>query len=156
VSKDLLTPQIIGVLNVTPDSFSDGGRYATDDDAPTGDLLQLISAFLQRQADLAKEAGVRPHRIVVDPGLGKFISNDSEDSWKVLRNLERFSRLGYPLLLGASRKGFLGAVSESAAQRDPVSALVGVFAATHGISYIRTHNVSLTKQFLKTWFKLTA
>jgi len=58
-------------------------------------------------------------------------------------------------MVGASRKSFLKAAEETrASDRDPLSALIGVHLAQSGVDFIRTHNVKLTKDFIRTWNKI--
>lgn len=114
------------------------------------ELLPEVGEFLLRQARSAEELGVKRDNIILDPGLGKFLSLDPEDSWQLLSQMKQLTTLGYPILLGASRKGFLGQDNV-----DSISALLSVFGALQGISYVRVHNVKMTHQFLSTWTKLT-
>lgn len=133
------------------------------------DPVVEISNFLRERIDYATSEGITPERIIVDPGMGKFVSSDPEVSWEILRRIGDFRQLGYPLLLGASRKGFMSKLlpddissehedvfGPSFAMRfsDPISALIALHATLSGVSYIRTHNVILTREFLKSWKKL--
>jgi dihydropteroate synthase len=71
-----------------------------------GDVVADVSRELQQRVDSLAAAGVDPLRIVLDPGLG--FAKDAEHNWALLAHLDALSGLGRPLLVGASRKGFLG------------------------------------------------
>lgn len=124
--------------------------HATEEQGEYQDLVGEISQFLLRQARFAEERGVKKEQIIFDPGLGRFLSTDPEVSWHLLRSVRELCSHGYPVQLAASRKGFLGKNDT-----DPLSALLAVYGALEGISYVRTHHVRMTKQFLATWKKLT-
>ncbi|HWU23838.1 MAG TPA: dihydropteroate synthase, partial [Nocardioides sp.] len=69
------------------------------------DVVEDVRAELARRAEAAVAAGVRPERIVLDPGLG--FAKDADHNWELLASLPRLQSLGLPLLIGASRKRFL-------------------------------------------------
>ena len=70
------------------------------------DVVSEVIAELKLQIDAALESGIDKSQIVIDPGLG--FAKDAEHNWEILRNLKAFNAMGYPLLIGASRKRFLG------------------------------------------------
>ncbi|MCB0323759.1 MAG: dihydropteroate synthase [Bdellovibrionales bacterium] len=114
------------------------------------DVIAAIGDFLARRIDFSLAQGISTDRIVLDPGMGAFLSGDPEPSWTVLEQLsrlrERFS--DFPLLVGTSRKSFLGG---SVHERDPLSQLTGLIAALHGAAILRTHRVGMLQQFLSAW-----
>ena len=61
---------------------------------------------IEERVNCAIEAGVDPDQIIIDPGIG--FSKTGEHNWELLKNLDRLSLLGYPILIGASRKRYLG------------------------------------------------
>jgi dihydropteroate synthase len=96
--------------------------------------------------------GVNPRRIVVDPGLG--FSKNADQNWRLLGHLPALATLGYPVLVGASRKRFLGdliADDAPAADRDPATAITSALAAEAGAWGVRVHNVADTKAALDVW-----
>ena len=111
------------------------------------DVVKEVAEFLLERVDFALAKGVKPEKIILDPGCGAFISSDASYSWQLLRELERFVELvkPFPVYLGVSRKGFLGGPLE---QRDPVSQLVALDAVKKGASYIRTHAPGMLRTFL--------
>jgi dihydropteroate synthase len=96
--------------------------------------------------------GVDENRIVVDPGLG--FAKTSSHNWKLLGNLDRLASLGYPVLIGASRKRFLADLLPGDAtveQRDPATAVISALAAQAGVWGVRVHDVGTTKAALAVW-----
>lgn len=126
---------------------ADGTPHATDRPHGYSDLIQGVGDFLARQVDTALQAGVAQDRLVLDPGWGKFLSIDPADSWLLLARfdelVERFAPI--PLMVAASRKGFLGG---KLAERDPVSALTAAVAVARGAAWVRAHDVAMTGTFL--------
>jgi dihydropteroate synthase len=119
------------------------------------DVVKDISSFLASRVQYSVDEGVPLENIILDPGLGLFISHNRSDSWTLLRRIEELHALGLPLFVGASRKSFLKTVYEnSPSERDPVSALLGVHLMQSGVRYIRTHNIKLTVEFMKAWHEI--
>lgn len=114
-----------------------------------GDVVAEILEFLRERVASAELHGVDRSRIVVDPGLG--FGKRVEHNLEILRALERFTTLGLPVLVGASRKSFLGAVAGGSdpIDRDPSSLACAVMAAFAGVSIIRTHDVRATLQVVR-------
>lgn len=112
------------------------------------DVVGEISAFLLRRTELALRGGLLEQQIMLDPGFGKFISDDPAVSWELLERMEELcdKLKPFPVLIGVSRKGFLGGKLE---ERDSISLQVAAKAAAKGASCIRTHNVSLTSEFFR-------
>jgi dihydropteroate synthase len=94
----------------------------------------------QRVAELLK-AGVNPDQIILDPGIG--FAKQSEDNWQILKNIERIQLLGYPLLIGVSRKRFLGDLLNAPEpdQREVATIALTVEMARLGVWGVRTHSV---------------
>ena len=116
--------------------------------ATYGDVVADVLRELADQLASAERAGVERRRIVIDPGIG--FAKRSEHSLAVLAALPRFAALGYPVLVGASRKRFVGdimGVKEPAAR---VSGSIGahVTALTLGARLFRVHDVRETRQAL--------
>jgi dihydropteroate synthase len=96
--------------------------------------------------------GVKPNRIIVDPGLG--FSKTAEHNWQLLAHVSELATLGYPVLIGASRKRFLApfaAEDAPASDRDPATAVVSALAAGAGAWGVRVHDVESTKAALDVW-----
>jgi dihydropteroate synthase len=96
--------------------------------------------------------GVKPNRIILDPGLG--FSKTAQNNWELLRGLPELTTLGYPVLIGASRKRFLApllAEDAAPADRDPATAVISALAAQAGAWGVRVHDVASTKAALDVW-----
>jgi dihydropteroate synthase len=112
------------------------------------DIMQDIAAFFARSLDIAAKAGIPEGHIVLDPGIG--FGKTPEQSMTVLAQLEALRGFGMPLLVGASRKKFIGTVVPSEpGQRLGGSIAAHLLAAKAGARIIRTHDVSETVQALK-------
>ena len=70
------------------------------------DVVKEVKDELDNRVSQLLKAGIDPEQIILDPGIG--FAKESEHNWEILKNIERFQLLGYPLLIGASRKRFLG------------------------------------------------
>lgn len=106
-----------------------------------------VCAELRGRVDSALAAGVRPERIVLDPGLG--FAKNAAQSWELLAALPALRDLGFPVLVGASRKRFLAEAAaygrrapDVAADRDEASDAVAAIAAAGGAWGVRVHSVS--------------
>ncbi|WP_374115938.1 dihydropteroate synthase [Kineococcus sp. TRM81007] len=111
-----------------------------------GDVVAEVEAELARRLDAVAAAGVDPARVVLDPGLG--FAKVAEHDWALLAALPRLARLGRPLLVGASRKRFLGALLAGdgpvppPAARDDATAAVSALAAAAGAWGVRVHEAA--------------
>lgn len=113
------------------------------------DVVAEVAGFLAERARAAITAGVAPERILLDPGLG--FGKTAAHNLALLRRLEVLTALGFPVLVGASRKRTIQALDPSAA--DPLDRLGGslalhLFAAAKGAAVIRAHDVRETVQAL--------
>ena len=105
-----------------------------------GDLMEAIAAALRRSVDEALAAGVPAGRIVVDPGLG--FGKTAEHNLVVLRRLDELRSLGHPILVGPSRKSFLGRLFGQEMPDRPWGTAAAVAAAVlRGADIVRVHDV---------------
>jgi len=113
------------------------------------DAVKDITRSLKRSIALAKRAGIKDDKIIIDPGIG--FGKTVEHNLEILRALRHFKKLGYPLCVGASRKSFIGKIlgSEDPEDRLAGSLATAVVAAINGANIIRVHDVGLTRQALK-------
>ena len=125
------------------------GEPATMQDDPSyDDVVADVGRYLIGQADEAVRSGVDPNRICLDPGIG--FGKTTRHNLELLAGLRRFTGAGYPVLLGVSRKGFLGAILDSAGRvtsppdRDGASAATAAMAVLAGVAVVRVHNVAAT------------
>ncbi|RMG42205.1 MAG: dihydropteroate synthase [Candidatus Dadabacteria bacterium] len=121
---------------------------------PARPLIETIKKFLLEKVDLAMRSGISEDQIILDTGMGAFISDHANDSVEVVRNYGAFAELGFPLLFGCSRKGFTRIVGEkNISERDSVSALFGCMAflgvADRVPLYLRVHNVLMQLKMIR-------
>src|SRR3989338_4042282 len=189
-------PLAMGILNVTPASFSDGGMFLDPagaaraagvsivNDVPAlrgdpdmarvaarrgaavilmhmqgtprtmqrrpryQDVVEDVSGFLVSAAERARAAGIPRSRILIDPGLG--FGKTVAHNLALLRELDRFVSLGYPVVLGPSRKSFIGASAGGEAHERLGGTLAAVAAARmSGVHIVRVHDVQPTVKFLR-------
>ncbi len=123
-----------------------GHSARMDDLATYEDVLGEVRAELVARVDAAVLAGVDPDRIVLDPGLG--FAKTAAHNWALLRRLDVFVGLGFPVLVGASRKRFLGELLADAAGprppagRDGATAALSALVAAAGAWGVRVHDVA--------------
>jgi dihydropteroate synthase len=114
--------------------------------ASYADVVTEVRDELAARVDAAVAAGVEPARLVLDPGLG--FAKTAEHNWALLRRLDALAGLGFPVLVGASRKRFLGSLLADekgelrpTAGRDFATAAVSALAARSGAWGVRVHDV---------------
>jgi dihydropteroate synthase len=110
-----------------------------------------ITGFFRERLEFAESQGISRDLIVLDPGLG--FGKTGEHNLELLRRLDEFHQLGCPLLVGPSRKAFIGHLTGLPAgpERD-VGTLAALLAAVLGSArIIRTHNVAYARQFFAVW-----
>ena len=112
------------------------------------DVVAEIAAFLGERTQAALAAGVARDAVVVDPGIG--FGKRPEHNTEILRRLAELRRLGFPVLVGASRKSFLGALGGGEpGQRAEASLAAAVLAVTNGADLIRAHDVASTAKAIR-------
>lgn len=106
---------------------------------------------LMKQVDDVLQAGVSPSQIIIDPGLG-FSKPSAEHNFPLMTALERFNATGYPVLIGASRKRFVGAALADAGidkpnmdSKDNATAAISALCAEHGAWAVRVHDVKKSR-----------
>lgn len=116
------------------------------------DVAREVSIELQGRIDAALAAGVTKSKIVIDPGLG--FAKDMEQNWKLVARLDELEKLGYPILVGASRKRFIagaldseldGDATISNSRRDLATAVLTALLMQRKMWGVRVHNVVATK-----------
>jgi dihydropteroate synthase len=114
-------------------------------DLAYGSLQGEIIAHLKERIEQAREAGIDPEQIVVDPGIG--FGKTAEDNLRLIKYLDEFRVLGRPILVGASRKAFIGRVTGGEpAERDEGTAAAVTAAILNGAHIIRVHDVAGMKK----------
>ena len=110
------------------------------------DIMEAIKEFLQNSIDMALKAGVKKEKIVLDPGIG--FGKTYEQNIEVLERLGELRDLGYPVLLGTSRKSVLGKILENSTPKERVNATVAttVLGVKDGVDIVRVHDVKENKE----------
>jgi dihydropteroate synthase len=141
-------PVVLMHLRGTPATMTKLANYA--------DVVAEVRTELLGRVRVAKAAGVRGEQIVVDPGIG--FAKRGEQSIALLRGLPDLISLGYPVLVGVSRKSFIGTLSREprADRRLGGSLAAGLFALTQGAAILRVHDVRETVQAIRVWHTLFA
>ena len=113
------------------------------------DVVSEVKAFLEERAAFAVREGIAEERIMVDPGIG--FGKTVDHNLELVRRLDEFVALGFPVLVGTSRKGFLGRLVGREDPHDRVAATVAtnVLALERGASVFRVHDVAATADALK-------
>ncbi|MEU0495141.1 dihydropteroate synthase [Mycobacterium sp. NPDC006124] len=121
---------------------------------PYVDVVAEVRGELMAAVDAAVDAGVDPGKLIIDPGLG--FAKSAEHNWTLLAALPEFVDVGLPVLVGASRKRFLGALlADDAGElrppggRETATAVISALAMMHGAWGVRVHDVAATVDALK-------
>jgi dihydropteroate synthase len=115
------------------------------------DVIGEIRDFFQERRDFALSQGIARELLILDPGIG--FGKTWQHNLEILRHLDRFLDLGCPLLVGPSRKAFIGQILGLPAgeERDIGTLAAIAVAVMGGARLLRTHNVAYARQFLKVW-----
>lgn len=118
--------------------------------ATYSDVVKEVKEELEERVNSAIEAGVDPDQLIIDPGIG--FSKLPEHNWELLKSIDRLSLLGYPILIGASRKRFLGELTGTSNPEEREAATLAITAAMakHGIWGVRTHSVKPHRDVIAT------
>jgi dihydropteroate synthase len=109
-----------------------------------GDVVSDVISELQERISAALDAGIQPGNLIIDPGLG--FAKEAEHNWKIIDSIDMFVELGYPVLIGASRKRFLG--GDSPDEREQATIDLTKRLATTGVWAVRVHSVKPHKEVL--------
>jgi dihydropteroate synthase len=117
------------------------------------DVVREVRDDLARRIERAEASGIPRDRIAIDPGIG--FGKTFEHNLELLRNLDRFANLGCALLVGTSRKGFLGTLTGRAVgERATASVVSSLAAVARGANVVRVHDVGPMVDALKVWTAL--
>ncbi len=131
------TPIILMHMKGNPKTMQDNPSYEN--------LLTEIKSFFQERIDMAVSAGIKREKIIVDPGIG--FGKKFRDNLNLIRNLRYFEELERPLLVGLSRKSFIGKIMDQPSQDRLAGSLsAAVLSVSHGAHMLRVHDVAATKK----------
>ena len=128
---------------------SQGDPKTMQDNPSYSDTLLDVYDYLEERVRICEEAGIDRSRLILDPGIG-FGKRMVQDNLALINGLPFLHALGLPILFGASRKSFIGAISgeEDASKRMPGSLAAAMKAVEMGAQIVRVHDVAETKQAL--------
>jgi dihydropteroate synthase len=132
------------------------GDPRTMQDQPAYDHVLLdVFDYLEARIEACLRAGIQRHKLIVDPGIG--FGKSLEHNLSLLAGASLFHGLGVPVLIGASRKGMIGALTGVKNPDERVHGSVGVAlaAASQGCQIVRVHDVAATRQALTVWMAAT-
>ena len=133
-------PVVLMHIKGKPRDMQDDPRY--------DDLVGEIYEYLEAATARATSAGIDPDRIILDPGIG--FGKTWEDNLTIIRHIPAFARLGRPVLIGASRKGFIGGILDKDVQNRAAGSVgAACTAALMGAHIVRVHDVAQTVDALR-------
>ena len=113
--------------------------------ATYNNVVKDVISELQERITAALDAGIEANNLIIDPGLG--FAKDADHNWKIIDSIDSFVELGYPVLIGASRKRFLG--GDSPDEREQATIDLTKRLATTGVWAVRVHSVKPHKEVLE-------
>ena len=135
VVRDFEAGVVLMHMQGMPATMQENPRYV--------DVVREVREFLAERIEFAVASGVKKTQIAVDPGLG--FGKTVEHNRQLVAGLKQFALLGCPIVVGASRKSFIGQLlSRTAPERLPGSLAVAAWAVTQGAQIVRTHDVAAT------------
>jgi dihydropteroate synthase len=135
---DSAVPVVLMHMRGTPRTMQHDIQYDS--------LIEDIYGFLEERIHFAVAAGIEHDKIIIDPGLG-FGKSIGKDNFTILNRLDRFALLGKAILIGPSRKAFIGKLlqKKEATERDEGTAAAVALAVYKGAHIVRVHNVAVMK-----------
>jgi dihydropteroate synthase len=146
---DAVAPAGVGLIVMhmqgTPQSMQQAPRY--------GDVVAEVGAFLRERARDLEAAGISAERIALDPGFG--FGKDLEHNVSLFRALPALASMGYPVLVGVSRKRMIGEITGRALEdRVAGSVAAALLAVQNGARLVRVHDVKETVDAIRVWAAL--
>ncbi|WP_022853550.1 dihydropteroate synthase [Thermodesulfatator atlanticus] len=112
------------------------------------DVLEEIALFFEERINFAEKSGIKREKLIIDPGIG--FGKRFEDNLKIIKHVDFFKRLRLPVMLGPSRKSFLGQIlGKEAPERDAGTMAVVAYAALKNVDLVRVHNVAMANDVLR-------
>ena len=104
-----------------------------------GNLLEEIYSYLENSKEKAIKSGIDKNKIIIDPGIG--FGKTLEDNYRLLNNIDYFKKMGFPLLVGLSRKSLIGKLYNKDNDRLFATIALNSISAIYGADIIRVHDV---------------
>lgn len=138
LAKEREAPIILMHMQGTPKSMQDNPHYT--------DVVAVVAKNLQSRIAAALKVGIKKHNIIVDPGIG--FGKKTKDNINLLADLNAIVKFGYPVLLGTSRKNFMGEICLASAPSELVvaTAVTTALGVMSGVSMFRVHDVKENRQ----------
>jgi dihydropteroate synthase len=112
------------------------------------DVVEDIYRFFEKQSSLVINEGLDESKIIIDPGIG--FGKTLEHNLEILKRLSEFKSLGFPILVGTSRKSFIGTLTGAEVDERLFGTIASIsLAAAQGASIVRVHDVAAAKQALQ-------
>jgi dihydropteroate synthase len=132
-------PIVLMHMKGIPKNMQENPQYSS--------LISEIISYLNTRIDFVISKGINRKKIIIDPGIG--FGKSVENNFEIINNLNQFTKLGYPVLLGASRKSFIGiTLDDSEDDRIEGSLAANVIGLQKGVSVFRVHDVDQTRKAL--------
>ena len=116
-------------------------------DTVYSDLLLDIKEFLLKSIAIAKKSNIADHKIIIDPGIG--FGKSLEQNYSIINNVSFFKKMGYPVLIGLSRKSLIGKLYYTEEDRLPATIALNSIAVYNGADIIRVHDVKEHKLMIE-------
>jgi dihydropteroate synthase len=138
---ELNVPVVLMHIKGTPDNMQKDPFYA--------DVIGEIIDYFQERIDFSLNHGIKKEKIILDPGIG--FGKRLEDNITIIKNLKRFSEFDLPILIGVSRKSFLGLMSGETIpeKRGAETITANIMAVLNGVAIIRVHDVAQAVKAMK-------
>jgi dihydropteroate synthase len=138
---ELNVPVVLMHIKGTPENMQKDPFYA--------DVVNEINDYFQQRIDFALSHGIKKEKIILDPGIG--FGKRLEDNITIIKNLKRFGEFDLPILIGVSRKSFLGQLSgeKIPEKREAETITANILAVLNGAAIIRVHDVAQAVKALK-------
>ena len=138
---ELNVPVVLMHIKGTPENMQKDPFYA--------DVVGEINDYFQQRIDFALSHGIKKEKIILDPGIG--FGKRLEDNIAIIKNLKRFGEFDLPILIGVSRKSFLGQLSgeKIPEKREAETITANILAVLNGAAIIRVHDVAQTVKAMK-------
>ncbi len=135
-------PVILMHIKGTPENMQQAPHYES--------LIFEITQYLRESIGMAQDAGIDIDKIIIDPGIGFGKSIDEGHNLKIIHRLSEFKDLGRPILVGVSRKAFIGRILDAdVTEREEGTAAAVSAAVLNGANIVRVHNVGMIKKVVK-------